>query len=551
MISSALTVLSDAELLDLVRGGDETAFTELYARHRAVAQRMAMLYCDPGEADDLVNVAFEKVLGALRRGRGPTGAFRAYLFVTLRRLAAEQAERPKEHPIDVIPEPVAALATTPGLDAAEREMITHAFDSLPDRWQAVLWHTAVEGRHPRDLSSFLGMSANAVSALAYRAREKLRQAYLQAHLQAAPHPQCEPHRSCLGAYVRDGQSRRERRATHQHVEECASCQALVAELSDVNRLLARAVLPIFMIGSVGKLGSGLGSGLVAAIDGVDAGAEVVSRSLRSALRLHHVGSVVGGVAATTALLVGLAELRPHIAGDGPVATRVSGTTLERPVVSPEDVAASAGVPTGDLAACDALGETGEGASISSAAGDSAAVPAAPAESPPGDVGVVDLPGLLGSMGGLLPSATTAPPAAPPNLAEVVCTPTEPGEGDYALVVAGTEISAGPDDAGTGLDVEVGGSAPVAAEVTIDLADGVRVGADVTLPDGCELAESLQSLTCTVDALANGALPASIVGLETEALEGSEPSATVTVTAGDDTVVSQTLDLTPLVGGLLP
>jgi anti-sigma factor RsiW len=89
------------------------------------------------------------------------------------------------------------------------------------------------------------MSANAAAALAYRAREKLRQAYLQAHLLASPHPECEPHRSRLGAYVRGGLSKRDQAATKRHVDNCASCQALVAELSDVNRMLVRSVLPLF------------------------------------------------------------------------------------------------------------------------------------------------------------------------------------------------------------------------------------------------------------------------------------------------------------------
>ena len=196
-----LTALSDAELLDQARDGDEAAFTELYVRHHEAARRLASTYRRVGDPEDLVNGAFERVLGALRRGAGPTESFRAYLFVTLRRLAAEQGERPADQSIDEVPEPVGDEADTPELDHADRELITRAFESLPERWQAVLWHTAVEGRQPRELAGVLGVSANAAAAMAYRAREKLRQAYLQAHLLASPMPDHEPYRSQLGAYV--------------------------------------------------------------------------------------------------------------------------------------------------------------------------------------------------------------------------------------------------------------------------------------------------------------------------------------------------------------
>src|SRR5262245_13022709 len=242
-----LTALTDAELLDQARDGDEAAFTELYVRHHEAARRLAATYRRGGDPEDLVNGAFERVLGALRRGAGPTESFRAYLFVTLRRLAAEQGERPADHSIDEVPEPVGGEADAPELNHADRELITRAFESLPERWQAALWQTGVAGRQPRELAWVLGVSANAAAAMAYRAREKLRQAYLQAHLLASPAPDHEPYRSQLGAYVRDGLSKRDHAAVELHVDHCQSCRDLVAELNDVNRMLVRSVLPLFLL----------------------------------------------------------------------------------------------------------------------------------------------------------------------------------------------------------------------------------------------------------------------------------------------------------------
>ena len=73
--------------------------------------------------------------------------------------------------------------------AADR---TQAFASLPERWQLVLWHTEVEGRSAAEVAPILGLAPNAVAALAYRAREGLRQAYLNAHIHAGPPEACRP-----------------------------------------------------------------------------------------------------------------------------------------------------------------------------------------------------------------------------------------------------------------------------------------------------------------------------------------------------------------------
>ena len=306
-----ITALSDAELLDQARSGDESAFTELYVRHEAAARRLASTYRRLGDPDDLVSGAFERVLGAIRRGAGPTESFRAYLFVTLRRLAAEQGEKPADQALDEVPEPVGDEADTE-MGQADREMITTAFEALPERWQTVLWHTAVEGRQPKELAAVLGVSANAAAAMAYRAREKLRQTYLQAHLLASPAPEHEPYRSQLGAYVRDGLSKRDHAAVAEHLEGCESCRDLVAELDDVNRMLARSVLPLFLLA-----GAKLPVGALVAAGGGAAAAGSGSTGVLG--KLKQLGPSLGSAAAITAVVAGLAGLGGVMAReDGPV-----------------------------------------------------------------------------------------------------------------------------------------------------------------------------------------------------------------------------------------
>lgn len=304
------SVASDADLITRAREGDEDAFAALWERHEAAARRLAGTYArNDADRDDLVSIAFERVLGAVRNGGGPDESFRAYLFVTLRRAAAEAAKRREELPPQGLID-LAIEADEPPLEGEERELITRAFASLPDRWQTVLWHTAVEGRAPRELAPRLGVSPNAAAAMAYRAREKLRQAYLQAHLQQAPRPGCEPHTALLGSYVRGALSARDHRAVEAHLEHCEHCQALVAELHDVNSLLLRAVLPILAVG--GAKAAAVAGG--AAAGGTGGLAVVRWLSGRSGPG-PQAGAVAGAAAAVVAVVMASVALAGGFRGD--------------------------------------------------------------------------------------------------------------------------------------------------------------------------------------------------------------------------------------------
>lgn len=535
---TAITALSDVELLEQVRTGDEAAFTELFVRHRAVARRVALTYRCPGDPDDLVNEAFEKVFAALRRGSGPTDAFRAYLLVTMRRLAADHAERPQDENLDDVPEAVAAAAAGPPIDAEDRDLITRAFESLPDRWQAVLWYTAVEGRNPRELAPLLGVSANAVSALAYRAREQLRQAFLQAHLQTWARPQCEPHRSLLGAYVRDGQSRRERAATQRHLDTCTSCQGLVAELSEVNTMLVRAFAPLFpaalIAAKLAPAAAGAG-GAGALLAAGEAGAHAARRGLGGLTWLKEAGATVGGVAAAASLLVGLAGLGAHIAGgdtepdvamrteqDAPVTVPSTTTTTTTAAPPPEPTPAAVaqppctepGGPVTDTVdgLTDTVDEALEGTGLGAL-----------------DVDVPVLSALEQEAG----QPEAAAPQAPPT-----CASTSSERGELTIGLGPTDDSAGgPTTSLAGLDLEL-----LDLNVVVELGTGATA-VDVDLPDLCEILPGGRSVTCALDSLT----PANI-GLLLDTA-GPDAGATITVKQGDRTIETKTVDVLSDVGNL--
>ncbi|MFT3872535.1 MAG: sigma-70 family RNA polymerase sigma factor [Nocardioides sp.] len=239
---------ADAELISAVRGGDLNAYGELFARHADAARRLARQLVSSADADDLVSESFAKVLTVLQRGGGPDIAFRAYLLTAVRRLHVDRIRATSRVQTTDDLEPFDP--GTPFEDTAvagfENEAAAKAFASLPERWQLVLWHLEVEGQKPGDIAPMLGMSANSVSALAYRAREGLRQAFLNQHAQDLDNDTCEWTHQHLGAYIRNGISRRDAAKVEEHLDECRKCMAIYLELSEVNSNLAGILGPLLL-----------------------------------------------------------------------------------------------------------------------------------------------------------------------------------------------------------------------------------------------------------------------------------------------------------------
>jgi RNA polymerase sigma factor (sigma-70 family) len=244
---------SDAELIAEVRSGDCDAYGLLYRRHAPSAQALAQrLTGSPAEADDLVAEAFTKLLTTLRGGGGPDAAFRAYLLTTLRNTVSTRARRDRRVELsdDMTRHDPGVSWEDTAVAGLESRLAARAFTRLPERWRTVLWRTEVEQESPTDLAPLLGLTPNGVSALAYRAREGLRQAYLQEHLTGQvndPHRATDIHRPTvdrLGAWARGGLSVEQRARVDAHLATCTHCRALADELEDLgNELPARSRHP--------------------------------------------------------------------------------------------------------------------------------------------------------------------------------------------------------------------------------------------------------------------------------------------------------------------
>lgn len=307
--------LSDARLIEDMRAGDDQAYEELFRRHAGAVQRYARSCCrDAHTADDLTAEVFARTLQAVRGGKGPTEAVRAYLMTAVRHVAAAWTRSAKREQLvddfavfaaqasrsaEVSDDGTLELgADVLAMHEAEQTMAMQAFRSLPERWQAVLWHTTVEEESPSEIAPLFGLTANATAVLASRAREGLKQAYLQAHVSRAltTGGDCAQYADRLGAHARGGLRTRAERGLRKHLDACATCRMAAGELDHVNAGIP-ALLPVAVIGWFAAGYSLKAAGVVAggAAGAAGAGAAAAATGSGSA------GGAAGGAATSEGL----------------------------------------------------------------------------------------------------------------------------------------------------------------------------------------------------------------------------------------------------------
>lgn len=300
----------DADLIDQVRDGDVSAYGALYERHVDAAYALARhLTRSPADADDLVSESFARVLGTLRAGRGPDVAFRPYLLTTVRHTAYDRSRRDRRvQPTDEIDTAEVEPFVDPAVAELERTLAARAFRALPERWQAVLWYTEVENLSPAQVAPLLGLTANGITSLAYRAREGLRQAYLQVHL-ADTDTDTEASAAChavagqLGAWTRSGLAGRERNRVAAHLRGCARCHALAEELATVNQSLRVVLAPLV-------LGAAAAGYLAVAGNALDVTRAATGPNVRQVLGVVTAAAVAAGAVLAALLLRPDDDARP-------------------------------------------------------------------------------------------------------------------------------------------------------------------------------------------------------------------------------------------------
>jgi RNA polymerase sigma factor (sigma-70 family) len=327
---SSKPTTSDEALIEHTRAGDQRAFAELWRRHFRSGARVARQFTSSIDADDLVSEAYTRIYQRVLAGGGPTGAFRPYLYTTIRNLASTWGAASKDVQVDDIADfEDPDTLEDPAALALDRTLTARAFRSLPERWQSVLWYTEVEGMDPHEVAPLLGMSANGVAALSYRAREGLRKAWLQAHINdATASGECQWTISRIGEHARKGLSARDSERMASHLATCTKCAIISEEVDEVGSRLALVMVPILLGGIAGgtflaSFGNA-GSAMAASAGAIPALPEAITAGTAAAAG----AAGAFGLFTTPVALVGTLALAVAVSGSVVALTPVEPTNDE-------------------------------------------------------------------------------------------------------------------------------------------------------------------------------------------------------------------------------
>ena len=355
-LTKSVDASSDTELVDRTRGGDAAAYAELWSRHYRAGLAVARSFTGTFDPDDLVSEAFTKIFTAISRGGGPTAGFRPYLFTAIRNTASSWGRASREIPVEYAESiPDVRFTEETQLSALNGSLAAQAFRTLPSQWQEVLWYTEVEGMPPRDVAPLMGMSPNAVAALAYRAREGLRASWIQVHLASLPaESDCRWTIEHLGSSFRKRLTKPNQRRVDAHLETCPTCPIVADEADEANRHIGFVLLPLAAgVGGAAAYTAWMATSCGAsasAVEGVLAGQALLSPSVPIAstgVALKVSALVLAGVVAASMAVTLVGALAPE--SESPtVAMSVQAAVPTTPLpgmVASIPVGPAAGAPT--------------------------------------------------------------------------------------------------------------------------------------------------------------------------------------------------------------
>ena len=234
-----LAARTDRELLHATREGHDAAYGELWMRHYQAGVSAARAVTSSIDPDDLAQEAFTSILGTIRHGGGPDSSFRSYLMASIRNTAASWGSRRREDTYDEWEALADPRCNEQEIDRAwERNAAAAAFRALPRRWQIVLWLAEVERYRTKDIASLLDVSQNAAAQLAFRARQGLRAAWIQAHLTDDPErPECQWVVSHLGEFAHGTGTITQTCRVARHLHVCVRCEQVAEEAHRVSARL--------------------------------------------------------------------------------------------------------------------------------------------------------------------------------------------------------------------------------------------------------------------------------------------------------------------------
>ncbi len=196
--TSVAEPLTDHNLLEATREGDEAAFAELVRRYRnQITNYIYRMTADYESSVDLAQETFIRVYRAADRYQ-TSHAFSTYIYRIATNLAISELRRRKrrrlvsltgffqgrdktEEPKEFDPPDGRPLQDTVLVEGERRQAVASAIATLPDKYRAPLVLRDVEGRSYEEIAGILQMSEGTVKSRINRARTFLREK-LQAYL---------------------------------------------------------------------------------------------------------------------------------------------------------------------------------------------------------------------------------------------------------------------------------------------------------------------------------------------------------------------------------
>lgn len=166
--------LTDAELIELVAGGDRDAFDELYRRYsRAVLGLALRRLGDRGRAEDAAQDAFAAIWRSASSFDRTRGNGAPWLYTVARNAIVDGLRRRREPPVDEAPE---IAAPDPGPDdAAESGWVSwrvhRALETLPEQERSLVELAYWSGLTQSEIADYLGVPLGTVKT---RTRSALR-----------------------------------------------------------------------------------------------------------------------------------------------------------------------------------------------------------------------------------------------------------------------------------------------------------------------------------------------------------------------------------------
>ncbi len=182
--------LSDADLMQAVRAGDEAAFRILVERHQVlVFGTIVKMIGDRFEAEDLAQTAFLRVFQAAKSYE-PSAQFKTWLMTIVRNLVINEYRRRSRkatESLDITTDSSSAIGPREIPDSGEAtpsqalvrqelaEIIDAAILALPEQQRAAIILSRYQEMSYEEISKVLKVSTSATKSLLFRARDTLKE----------------------------------------------------------------------------------------------------------------------------------------------------------------------------------------------------------------------------------------------------------------------------------------------------------------------------------------------------------------------------------------